>query len=268
MKQVTKRVLSVSGQFYPNSSDEIKKYINHFDNILKENNISINQELNIKAIIVPHAGYIYSGFTANIGYKYIPKSCKKIVVIGPSHKYNFKGASVAMYDVYPTPIGELIIDDKFSLALLDKYDFLTFNDKVHSEHSTEVQFPFIKYYKSDCKVVEIVYSDISSLNLQMLIDEILEDNNSLLVISTDLSHFHSIDVANKLDNICLEAIKNIDYKLLDNGCEACGKKGVDALLQVAKERELSSKILDYRTSGDVSDNKNRVVGYVSAIFYK
>lgn len=265
MENKTERKLAVSGQFYPDSIDELNRYIDHFDNILNKNKINIKQ-IEAKAIIVPHAGYIYSGYTANIAYKYLPKNTKNIIVIGPSHKFAFEGASVALYDNYPTPLGNLEINKVLCEDLISKYPFLEFNDAVHCEHSTEVQFPFIKHYIRDVKVVEVVYSSIDFSNLSEMIYDLLQDDDNFIVISTDLSHFYPLNNAHKLDNICLEAIKNKDVKSFDKGCEACGLIGVKSIIDVANKLNFKSEILDYRTSADFSNDTNSVVGYTSVVF--
>ena len=264
---MSERKLAVSGQFYPNNKEELERYINHFNTVLEENNIEIDDGLNARAIIVPHAGYIYSGFTANMAYKYIPSNIKNIIVIGPSHKFAFEGASVALYDQYPTPLGNLTINTELSKELICNYEFLTFDDSVHCEHSTETQFPFIKYYKSDINVVEIVYSDINFSKLSDVIEELLRDKDNFVAISTDLSHFYDIKKANSLDNICLDAIVNKNIDSLDKGCEACGMIGVKAMIEVSNKLNLNTKILDYRTSADTSNDEKSVVGYVSAVVF-
>ncbi|MEA2017855.1 MAG: AmmeMemoRadiSam system protein B [Campylobacterota bacterium] len=262
------RKLAVSGQFYPDEAQELEKYVQHFNSVLEQHDITIDEDIQIKAIIVPHAGYIYSGFTANLAYRYIPSDVKNIIVIGPSHKFAFEGASVAMYDSYPTPFGDLEINQELNGELFSKYDFLGFSDEVHCEHSTETQFPFIKYYTEDTKVIEIVYSDCNFKDIAKIIYDLMQDKDNFIVISTDLSHFYNINEANIKDNICLNAISNIDVEELDSGCEACGKVGVKALLSVVNELDLDTKVLDYRTSADTSNDENSVVGYVSAIVFR
>ena len=253
----------VSGSFYPDKKEEILKYINHF-NSFKTNTETFED---IKAIIVPHAGYIYSGFTANLAYQLISsskKQIKRVVVIGPSHRVYLKGASVALYDEYETPLGNLKIDKEFSKNLIDKYDFLEFNEECEFEHSTETQVPFIKHYFENVQLVEIVYGQIDYMDLSKVIDEVLTDADNLVVISTDLSHFYTLEEANKKDNICLEAIDKKDLKLFDY-CEACGKTGVEAIINWAIKNDYETKILNYCTSADVTKDKSRVVGYTSAL---
>jgi AmmeMemoRadiSam system protein B len=264
---MSERKLAVSGQFYPNDKQELNRYIDHFDKVLDENNITIDTTFDTRAIIVPHAGYIYSGFTANIAYKYIPKSVENIIVIGPSHKFAFDGASVALYDSYPTPFGSLSINKELSQNLIEKYDFLDFYDEVHSEHSTETQFPFIKYYQSEKKVVEIVYSRCQYEKIAQIIKYLLEDKKNFIIISTDLSHFYSIDEAKKKDSQCLEAIAQNDIGKFTSECEACGIIGVKALIKVTSQLQYRTKLLDYRTSADISGDTKSVVGYTSFLVY-
>ena len=251
----------VSGSFYPDKKEELLKYINQF-NSFKTNNETFE---NIKAIIVPHAGYIYSGFTANLAYKLASnKKIKRVIVIGPSHRVYLKGASVALYDEYETPLGNLKIDKEFSQNLIDKYDFLDFNVECEFEHSTETQAPFIKHYFENVQLVEIVYGEINYEDLSKVIDEVLVDSDNFVVISTDLSHFYTFEEAQKLDNICLEAIDKKDLKMFDY-CEACGKVGVKAIIDWAIKNDFDTKVLNYCTSADVTKDKSRVVGYTTAL---
>ena len=213
---------------------------------------------------MPHAGYIYSGFTANLAYNLASKfSYKNIIVIGPSHKVAFNGASVLKFDEYETPLGNIEINKDLSQNLIDSYDFLDFNIECEFEHSTEVQMPFIKHYFPNSKVVEIVYSQISFQNLSKLIFNLSSEDN-LVVISSDLSHFYTKTEAMKLDISCLNAIEKRDLKLFDYG-EACGKTGLKAVVDFALSSNLDTKLLHYCTSADYSKDESRVVGYVSAL---
>lgn len=251
----------VSGSFYPDSKSELNKYFKNFNNI-KDESGSIE---NIKAIISPHAGYVFSGFTANLAYrKASKKDYKRVIVIGPSHRAYLKGASVALYDEYETPLGNIDIDLEYSNFLKDKFDFLDFNVECEFEHSTETQAPFIKNYFKNTKIVEIVYGDCSYKDISKLLDEVLKDETNLVVISTDLSHFYNEEEANFLDNICIEAISKKQMNKF-NECEACGKIGVMAIIDYAIKNSLNTKVLHYCTSSDVTNDKTRVVGYTSAL---
>ncbi len=262
------RQTAVSGQFYPSDPDEIKSMLEHYNQILDEH-LKQNDDLlqlKPKAVIVPHAGYVYSGFTANIALRLLANTTvKRIVVIGPSHRVYVKGTSTSEFDSYQTPMGALRVDKALVADLKEKFNLGFFPD-AHHEHSTEVQMPFVKTYTPDVSVVELVYGDQSPENLAEVIDYLLKDTETAVVISTDLSHYYDIKKANALDSICLDAVKKLSTATLHQGCEACGKIGVEAMLIAAKKNALKPILLDYRTSADASGDESQVVGYMSAAF--
>lgn len=258
------RKASFSGSFYPNSAKEIEKMIVQ----MRVSNETQTNMSDIKAMIAPHAGYIYSGYTANKAYSLVQEHNvhpRRIVVIGPSHRIYLKGASIALYDDYETPLGDISIDYEFSTMLKEQFDELSFNPLAHSEHSTETQMPFIKTYFPNTQVVEIVYGDITVDSLCDIIREIMVQSHTFIVISTDLSHFHTQEEANILDAQFLKAIETMDIEALETKCEACGITGVEALIQWAKENKLQTQVLDYRTSMNTNHDASKVVGYTSAI---
>jgi len=260
---------AVAGQFYPANKEEIEKMLTHYNEIIDES-IKDKSVLDLKprAIIVPHAGYVYSAFTANIAFRLLKNShAKRVVVIGPSHRVYINGTSVAEYDSYETPMGNLPIDKKFADELIKKFN-LHFQPDAHSEHSTEVQMPFVKNYLPDASVVELVYGNEDPNNLAKVIDYLLNDEGTVVVISTDLSHYYDIEKAKQLDTICLDAVANLNPTELHQGCEACGIIGVEAMLIAAAQNNLKPTLLDYRTSADASGDKSQVVGYMSAAFTK
>ena len=258
------REMSVNGQFYPNEKEEIEKYIAHFNRVLEEN--ALHVDFSARAIIVPHAGYIYSGFSANIAYKALANSgLKRFVVFGPSHQVAFHGSSLCPFDAYATPLGDIRADSDLASLLQERFNLPC--APVHKEHSTETQFPLLKHYIPDATLVELIYSQESAYNIAQMIKEALTFEDTGVIISTDLSHFHTLKKANFLDENCIEAIDNLDIQLLKEECEACGKIGVEAMLKVAKELGLQSQLLDYRTSADVTGDESSVVGYLSAAFY-
>lgn len=249
----------VSGSFYPNDSNELLKYFEHFSENLDTEKVAVTP----KAVIVPHAGYIYSGFTANLAY-YFSKQLtnRRCVVIGPSHRVYYEGASVSLHDAYETPLGEVAIDKAYANSLQEQFDFLSFEESMHHEHSTETQVPFVKHYLKQMQLVEIVYGKLDYHRLASLIEQCLEDD-CFIVISTDLSHFYDLKEANALDNICLEAILKKDLTKFYDGCEACGIIGVKAMVEVAQKQHLHMELLNYCTSYDRTGDDSRVVGYTS-----
>jgi len=255
-------------EWYGGSCESVIEYIEFFNKIIDEN---VDKEkakevfsLKPKALISPHAGWMYSGFSANFAYKIAQnsKDCDRVVVIGPSHKFAFNGISTTLEDKYETPCGELEIDINFAKELMSRF-YVENLEYVHSEHSTEVQMPFIKYY-IDKPVVELIYSNYQPDYLKEIIKFSL-DSNSLVVISSDLSHYYDLKTANYLDSHCLEAVQHLDINYLEK-CEACGKIGIHAMILAAIEKNLTPFIVDYRTSADITHDESKVVGYMSAIF--
>jgi len=173
--------------------------------------------------------------------------------------------SVAKYDSYETPFGELKIDTVLADELMERFG-LHFQPDAHAEHSTEVQMPFVKNYLGDVSVLELVYGKEYPAHLARVIEYLLEDDEAVVVISTDLSHYYDIDKANRLDTICLDAVSKLSPEELHQGCEACGKIGVEAMILAAKEKNYKPVLLDYRTSADASGDTSQVVGYMSAAF--
>ena len=259
---------AVVKEWYGGTCEAVENYIAHFNKIIDENVDKDKAKeifsLKPKALIVPHAGWVYSGFTANFAYRIVANSTpKRIAVIGPSHKFAFDGISVSLEDKYQTPCGNLDIDIQMSQKLIENFGVLNL-EYVHTEHSTEVQMPFIKHYFSNIPVMELIYSNYTPSKLSEIINYLLS-NNTLIVISSDLSHYYDLKTANALDYNCLEAVAEEDINKLSS-CEACGKIGIEAMIISAKEMNLTSFIVDYRTSADVSGDTNQVVGYMSAVF--
>jgi len=261
---MSSRNTSVAGTFYPAQSSEIDRYIDTFNQEIKGE----RTKLRAKALISPHAGYVYSGFSANAAYSLVDVGkIKRVIVIGPSHRVYLKGASVAMYDTYQSPCADLKIDKEYSQNLISQYEEFYFIPAAHSEHSTETQIPFIEHYFGQVSIVEIVYGDIDYSSLVPVIEKALNEDESFVVISTDLSHFYTLEEANRLDSICLNAVENMDINALNSGCEACGMIGVKAVVEASKQHGLKTKLIDYRTSYDASSDASSVVGYMSALIF-
>lgn len=263
------RKAAVRGLFYPQECTELQAYFDEFTQRFQK--IGISQEmlsLAPRAIIVPHAGYIYSGFTANFAYQFLKNTkAKRVIIIGPSHHHYFNGISGSYYENYETPCGILNIDSPYLFALANKFN-IGFEPTAHEkEHSTEVQMPFIQHYFVKNKIIELIYGDITARSLAQLITALLQNKDNVVVISSDLSHFHTLEEANILDENCLRAVSKLDLNEIKKGCEACGLIGMQAIILASEHLKLSSKILDYRTSADVSGDKSSVVGYMSAMFY-
>lgn len=257
---IPKRQMSVAGSFYPASCEELQRTIQNFAID------TTDKKQRVRALVAPHAGYIYSGQSAALAYSRVATTkVKRVVVIGPSHRVAFEGASVGLHESCITPCAELPVDLDCAHALIDNYDCLGFNPAAHSEHSTETQFPLIHHYLGIVPVVEIVYAYTTAGELLPIVEHLLADDETLLVISTDLSHFHQRDEAEQIDAICCRALRKLQSSLLANGGEACGMLGLTALIDAAARLMLHSELTDYRTSFDASGDAQRVVGYLSGL---
>lgn len=274
MKEI--REPAVAGAFYSDNpeilSRDIKQYL---ENAKKE-----KVEGEIIALVSPHAGYVYSGPVAAYAYKLIEgKTFDSVVVVAPSHRSIFKGASLYDRGGYKTPLGLVPIDTELSKKMMEKRKELQFLPEVHSqEHSLEVQIPFLQVVLKSFKLVPIVmepyWSWETCQSLASAIAEAVKGKNVLLVASTDLSHFHSYDKAVELDKIVLNHIERFDPEGLNRDlkkgrCEACGGGPLISIMLAAKALGANKgKALKYLNSGDVTGDRSRVVGYAAGVFYK
>ncbi len=258
-----------AGKFYPDDPELITKMIVKWNVILDENVTDKTIfKLPSKAVISPHAGYVYSGFTANFAHRILGMhNPKRIVIVGPSHHVFIRGISAGYFDAYETPFGLLNGDTAYLRELSENFNF-TFDERAHNlEHSTETQFPFIKYYNPSVKIVELIYGETDYLDLADIFEFVLRDQDNAVVVSTDLSHYHPQEIAYEKDNNCLVAFEYKNIELCLDKCEACGKIGLAGIIKTAKDRYLNTKVLDYRTSGDITGDKSAVVGYMSGLVY-
>lgn len=265
---------AVAGMFYSASPAKLKNDIQELLNQVKQDETFEN----IFGIISPHAGYVYSGKTAAHGYKSLKgKKYKRVIVISPSHREYFPGISIYSGDAYKTPFGEVNVDKEFSEKLVENEKFIFLGNGGHrSEHALEVQIPFLQFVLKDFLIVPIVMGDQRKIFVDQLSKKIssIIDDDTLIIASSDLSHFHSKEKANKLDSIVEEKIKSFDADgLIDalerNICEACGGGPIAVLLKIASLKQYDKvKILNRSDSGDVSGDNTEVVGYLSAVIYK
>jgi len=274
MKEI--REPAVSGMFYPDRpevlSRDIKKYL---ENAKKE---SIEGE--IIGLVSPHAGYRYSGQVAAQAYQLIEgKNFESVVVIAPSHRVDFRGASLYDRGGYRTPLGVVPVDVELSTRMMEAWKGIRYLPEAHrQEHSLEVQIPFLQVVLKSFKLVPIVMEPYWSLetcqHLAKAIAETVKGKSVLLIASTDLSHFHSYEKAVQLDRIVLDHLERFDPEglsrdLQEGRCEACGGGPVITVMMAAKRVGANrSRVLIYRNSGDVTGDRSRVVGYAAAVFFK
>ncbi len=215
------------------------------------------------ALIVPHAGYIYSGATAAHAYRWLkadPDRIGRVLLIGPAHRAYIKGMAIPSVNYFATPLGEIPLD-LAALERLRQMPAVQVSDEAHrEEHSLEVQLPFLQTVLNDFTLVPIVVGGAGPEQVAAVIDEI-GDERSLVVISSDLSHFHAYREAQRLDAATCERIIAGSTEL--SGEEACGARAINGLMASAKARELEVSLLHACNSGDTAGTPNRVVGYAA-----
>jgi len=258
------RSAAVADLFYPGNSKELEILISRN---LKVASAALPASIGtLKAAIVPHAGYIYSGQTAAFAFaSIIPAGIRRVVLLGPSHRIAFYGMAVPDCDAFETPLGLVKIDQKLIQKALTHPDAQT-NSAAHAqEHSLEVQLPFLQLVLDQFTLLPICIGNVEADAVAELIELFWEDDATLFVISSDLSHFHSYQEANAIDQLSIDMILQQQSGL--NHEQACGATGINALLKVANKHHLKAQLLDYRNSGDTAGDKERVVGYASIAFF-
>lgn len=273
---------AVAGLFYPKDPGELAGQIDAF---LNEAQVQPVGEL--KALICPHAGYPYSGPVAAYAYKLLEgRHYDTVVVMGPSHYADLRACALPDAGLYRTPLGDVPISDKARLLAktrpfaLDppcaverpgwaaQFPRLTAGrDNAETyEHSVEVEIPFLQKTLASFELVPVICGSIDPAQAARALMPIL-DEHTLLIASSDLSHYYTYDEARELDRSCVGAICSLDIAAMENQ-QACGKMPILVLMNIAKERGWKARLLDWRNSGDTSGDKGRVVGYAAIAFYE
>lgn len=259
----TIRVPAVSGSFYPSSKLELELLIKK---LLQRANPDINS-LHPRAIISPHAGYIYSGEAAASVYSMISNTpFSRVLLLGPTHRVAFNGMALSHADFFNTPLGDIPLDKQTINKLCSMPDF-TFNDAAHQhEHSLETQLPFLQSITNkEFSIIPILISDTDYANTANALSNIIDDKNTITVVSSDLSHFHNYDEAVQIDDCTSNKITSLDKSAIV-GKEACGCHAINVLLEAARQRNWTAKKIHTNNSGDSSGTKDSVVGYGAYTF--
>lgn len=275
MEEKKIRKPAVAGMFYSKQQGTLEREVAVF----LENSPKIEIVNKIYGIIVPHAGYLYSGGVAARAYRQlIDRDFDTVVVIAPSHRIYFEEISVYNGSAYNTPLGDVPVDRDLSRQIVNIHPKIVHSDIGHNidEHSLEVQLPFLQQVLSEFKLIPIVMGNQDYSNIEILtnaLTKVLKNKNALVVASSDLSHFYSSDKASLLDNVVVEDVGNFDEEKLNQNlqkglCEMCGSGPVITTMKVCRNLGADkSKILIYRNSGDVMGDRSQVVGYLSAMMY-
>lgn len=222
-----------------------------------------------KAVIVPHAGYPYSGPVAASAYtlvKQVRDTIKRVVLLGPSHRLPFYGLAASNAEFFATPLGEIPLDER-AIEVSLKLPQVHMLDAAHQhEHSLEVQLPFLQVVLSQFSLVPLVVGQTGAHEVADVLEHLWGDEATLIVVSSDLSHYHDYWSARGIDSETAHMIEHCEWQRL-GGERACGFCGVRGLLKVAKALGLRVKTIDLRNSGDTAGPKEQVVGYGSFVVY-
>lgn len=258
---------AVAGAFYPDNrqvlADDIQALLQAAVRVLGKD----IQQMPPKAIVVPHAGYIYSGQTAAMAYARLAagrKTIKRVVLLGPVHRVAVRGLALPGVDAFATPLGDIELD-KAAIALLAGMKQVVVSPAAHAqEHSLEVQLPFLQSVLDDFKLVPLAVGDATPAEVAQVLDVLWGGPETLIVVSSDLSHFLSYAMARAVDQQTVQTILDMKASLTHH--QACGGTPVNGLIFAASQHHLHPHLLDLCNSGDTAGDRSRVVGYASFTF--
>lgn len=259
---------SYAGSFYPSDKSEIEKTINILTSKAKQTRFNIPSGKSLKAIILPHAGYIYSGLTASHASIVLNKNrFSKVILLGPDHRVGFAGCAISDSDIYENPLGQVRLHKDAQKLRLQKEIFSSIPASDKNEHSLEVVLPFLQTYLKNFELVPIVVGSVDYNKIAGAID-MLTDDKTLLVASSDLSHFLQYNDAVSRDKETINAILNLEKeKLIKSDNSACGKTPILIIMSLAGKYGWKPVLIHYSNSGDTAGDRSRVVGYASIAFY-
>jgi len=254
----------VAGSFYPADPEELEAIVNgYLDGVSGPCG-----ETAPKALIVPHAGYIYSGPIAASAYaalRDLRSAIERVVLLGPSHRFPLAGLAASEADAFQTPLGAVPVDREALESVLHLAQVRLLESAHALEHSLEVQLPFLQRVLGRFSLVPLAVGDATSEEVAEVLEELWGGRETLIVVSSDLSHYHDYDTAKQLDAVTTRAIEDCEPEQLTSE-SACGRVPVRGLLLAAKRRQLRCQTLDLRNSGDTSGPRSQVVGYGAYVF--
>lgn len=258
---VATRPAAVAGMFYPDSPETLRRTV---DSMLAD--AVVTRCPRPKALIVPHAGYVFSGPIAASAYaRLVPHATTyaRVVLIGPAHRARVNGVATSSAKTFATPIGTVEVDE----AWLERAKGISRDDQAHAlEHSLEVQLPFLLRVLPGVPIVPLVVGLARPEAVADVLDALWGGPETLVVVSSDLSHYLPYGDARRIDLRTAQRILRLDAPL--HGSEACGAGPINGLVVEARRKGLDGELLDLRSSGDTAGPRNEVVGYGAFAFYE
>lgn len=254
---------AVAGQFYPANPTRLCRDVERFLGRVEPDDASAP-----KAIIAPHAGYVYSGPIAASAYARFAgdrNDIKRVNLLGPSHYVQFDGLAVSGAEAFATPLGLVSVDTE-AVRRICSLPQVKVLDAAHArEHSLEVHLPFLQVVLQDFKIVPLVIGEASDEQVADVIEALWGGQETRFVISSDLSHYHEYNSARELDSFTSRAVENLRPQDIQEE-HACGRIPIQGLLRAARQHDLRGRTVDLRNSGDTAGPRDQVVGYGAFVF--
>ncbi len=261
MRQI--QMPNVAGMFYPAESELLLRTL---DQMLDAAQVRVDPPP--KAVIAPHAGYVYSGPVAASAYaalRPLAGRIERVVVLAPSHRVPFRGVATTHAEVFRTPLGDIPVDGEAVETATHLPGVGYLDEAFEGEHALEVQLPFLQRVLGDFRLLPFIVGDAEPETVARLLDTLWGGDETLIVISSDLSHYHDYLTARRLDERTSARIEALDPRI--GGEDACGYHPIRGLLLAAREHGLHAETLDLRNSGDTAGPRDRVVGYGAYVFH-
>lgn len=259
------RPAAVAGSFYPGDASALAAEVTSHVAAAREGATASAP----KAIIAPHAGYIYSGPIAGSVYARVAPLAgriRRVVLAGPAHRVPVRGVAVPAAREFETPLGAIAVDSD-AIARARELPFVEVSDRAHAlEHSLEVHLPFLQAVLGEFRLVPLVVGDATPDEMAELLGLLWGGEETLVVVSSDLSHYLPYESARRRDGGTARAILDLDATLVPE--DACGAAPINGLLVVARRRGLTPELVDLRNSGDTAGSRDRVVGYGAFAFHE
>jgi len=257
---------AVAGLFYPDNPLQLQQDI---DTLLHDADTPYAVQQPLLALVVPHAGYVYSGPVAATAYKLLGREkqrIRRVVLLGPSHRVALFGMAIPTVEKFRTPLGDVTLDCD-ALKKIAGLEGVATRDDAHAlEHSLEVQLPFLQTVLEDFTLVPVVVGQADAEQVRAVMETLWSPGDTLILVSSDLSHFLPYATAQAADRQTTRQIENCEPSL--QGEQACGCYSLNGLLLLASQRGYRVVTLDQRNSGDTAGNKDQVVGYGSYAVYQ
>lgn len=258
------RSTNVAGLFYPADPNELAHQVRSFVDAAASRPTG-----RVKALVAPHAGYIYSGPVAGTAFSTLAAmsdTITRVVLLGPSHRVPFRGLAYSGADAFTTPLGQ-VPTDKDGLSMVCDLPFVNqLEAAFDGEHCLEVELPFLQMQLKAFTLVPLLAGDADADMVATVLERLWGGDETLIVVSSDLSHYLDYDSASRIDSNTSRAVEALRPELIDHRC-ACGCTPLNGLLTVAKRYGLQAETLDLRNSGDTAGPRDRVVGYGAYVFH-